>query len=204
MDVAVATGALAWGPSIGGATATLSVLGRWGVAAVTGSFRMRAGQGPDTVVDARRVPPALRVTLRTTPGSHFRGELIPMRIVMTVDAGARVERETESGTLASVTTRTRNGLVPPLERKPRTAMLLHGERRRPETVLVVTARTVGRSKLPAMGIAMAVSAALEPQPAIPSRGRKLRGVTALARDLSMQAFECEAGLWVGAKPNLSW
>lgn len=127
MNIAVATGALAWRPSIRSAPAALSILGRWGVAAIAGSFGVRAGQGPDIVVDTRRVPPALGVTLGTAASSHFRGELIPVWIFMTVDAGAGVERETESRTLASVTTGAWNELVPSLQRKPRAAMLQHGE-----------------------------------------------------------------------------
>jgi hypothetical protein len=73
-----------------------------------------------------------------------------------------------------------NGLMLPYQGKLRSRVLLHGEKCRPEAVLVMAARTVGVAESAAMRVSVAIGAALETQLPISPLGRELGRMTALA------------------------
>jgi hypothetical protein len=62
----------------------------------------------------------------------------------------------------------------PVERKLGPTVLLDGEQRGPEPVLVMATRAVGRPEAAAMDVAVTVRALLETQTSIPPLHRELR------------------------------
>ena len=80
--------------------------------------------------------------MRTAPIPHLDSELVAVRVVVAIDAALRCQLELVSRPLCPVATGARYGLVPSHEGELGSAMLLHGEPRRPESVLVVARRAV--------------------------------------------------------------
>ena len=77
--------------------------------------------------------------------AHFDRKLIPVWVVMTVDAALRSELQVVVGPFPLVTARTADRLMSPVQRELGATVLLHGEQGRPKPVLVVTTRAVGGS-----------------------------------------------------------
>jgi hypothetical protein len=203
VNVAMASRTLARRTSIRRTPPTRAILRRWGVAAVTGGLRMSAGQRPSAMVDAGRLPPALRVTVRAAPISHLVCELIAVGIVMTIRTRRGGQLEAGARPLAFVAVVAWNCLVPPEQGKLGSRVLLNGEKCRPEAVLVVAARTVGAAERAAMRVSVAIAAALESQLPISPRRRELGRMTALARNAAVQAHERELRLRVRLQSNVA-
>lgn len=82
-------------------------------------------------------------------------------------------------------------------------VLLDGEKCRPETVLVMAICTVGVAESAAMRVSVAVGAALETQLPISPPGRELGRMTALARNVAVQAREGKIRLRVRLQSNFA-
>ena len=136
--------------------------------------------------------------------AHFSGELIAMGILMAIDATPRSKVQVVAGPLALMTARAADQLMFTVQRKLRATVLLNGEQCRPEPVLVVTARAIGRAKAASVDVTMTVGALLEPQAPISPLRRKLGRVTTLTRDVPMQTLEGKCGLRVRSQPDFSW
>jgi hypothetical protein len=80
--------------------------------------------------------------MRAAAVAHFDLELVAVRVVVAVDASSRSELQTVPGSFPLVTPRTAYRLMPSVERKLGATVLLDGELRRPESVLVVAARAI--------------------------------------------------------------
>jgi hypothetical protein len=143
VNVAMTACALARRTRIGRTMTAQPILFRRSVTAVACGLGMRARERPCAVVDAWGVPPALGVAVRATTGTHLRRKLIAVRVVVTVGASRGGELQARAGALASMAARARHGLMSPAERESRSSVLLYGEGRGPEAMLVVTARAVG-------------------------------------------------------------
>lgn len=140
--------------------------------------------------------------MRTAPVAHFAGELIAVRVVVAIDTTLRSQLQIVSRPLCPMANGARCGLVPPEEGELGSAVLLDGELRRPEPVLVVAGRAVCLSKRPAMHVSMAVGALLELQATIsPLRG-KLGRVALVTCNTLMQTFERKDGERMSAEPDL--
>lgn len=136
--------------------------------------------------------------MRAAPVSHFAGELIAVRVVMAIDATLRFQLQIVSRPLCPVTTGARHRLVPCQERELGPAMLLDGEPRGPESVLVVARRAVRVSKGTAMHVSMAVRALRELQATVAPLRRKLGRVALVTRNALMKTFEWKHGERVSA------
>jgi hypothetical protein len=77
--------------------------------------------------------------------AHLRCELIPVRVLVAIDAALGVELEVVVGAFALMTARAGDRLMFAVERERRAAVLLHGEQGRPKPLLVVARLTVGTS-----------------------------------------------------------
>ena len=131
--------------------------------------------------------------MRATPVAHFARKLITVRVVVAIDATLRSQLQIVSRPLCPVATGARCGLVPSQEGELGLAVLLDGELRRPEPMLVVARRAVRVSKRTAMYVSMAVATLLELQATIsPIRG-KLGRVTLVTCNTLMQSFEWKHG-----------
>jgi hypothetical protein len=174
VNIPMAAPALTWRTAVGCPFSTEAVLFGRTVTAITRGLGVRACQRPGTVVDLWRIPPVLGVAVGTAAIAHFDRELITVRIVMAVDASLRPELQIVPGSLSLMTTRTTNRLMLPVERKLGPTVLLDGEQRGPEPVLVMATSAVGRPEAAAMGVAVTVRALLETQASIPPLHRELR------------------------------
>jgi len=81
-------------------------------------------------------------------------------------------------------------------------VLLDGEERRPEAVLVVTGPAIGNPQATAVGVSMAVGTLPKPQTTISSLHWQFRRVTALAGHRPMHALERKVGERVRAQSDL--
>jgi hypothetical protein len=112
------------------------------------------------------------VALCAPSSPHLVGKLIAVRIVVAIGALRGRELEIGARPFACVAARAWNGLVLPKKRELRSRVLLNGEERRPEPVLVVAARAIGFPERAAMGVAVAIGALFEPQLPVATRWRK--------------------------------
>jgi hypothetical protein len=202
VHIAVAPGALTRRPTVRSPLPAQAVLFRRAVTAVARCLRVRASKGPNTMVDARRIPTARGVAMGAAVLAHLRCELIPVRVLVAIDASLGLELEVEVGAFALMTTRAGDRLMFAIERERRSVVLLHGKQGRPKPLLVVARLAVGASEAPTVHVSMAVCALIELETTIPSLNRKLGRVTALAGDSPVQPLERKDRERMGAQPDL--
>lgn len=154
------------------------------------------------MIDPRGIPAAFRMAVRATAVTHLAGELFAVRVFMAIHARLRLQVEVVPRSLGAMTAAAGDSLMFPLEREFRATVLLYREARGPESMLIVASGTVRVSEGPAMRIPVTVAALLELQAPIPFLCRKLRRMTAVARDLLMQALEREVRKRMRAQPDL--
>lgn len=201
VHVAMTTRALTRGTAIGPTMTTQTILLRRPMTAVTRGLGVRACERPRAVVDAGGVPPALGVAVRTATRVHLRRKLITMRVVVAIGASHGGELEVGAGAFPSMAARARHGLVPPLEWETCSSVLLHGEGRGPEAMLVVTARAVGLAERPPMGVAVTVVALVELKLAVSTLQRELGRMAPLTGHVAVHPFEREARLRMRAEAD---
>jgi hypothetical protein len=95
-------------------------------------------------------------------------------------------------------TAARDRLMPSFQRKLGALVLRDREEGGPKSLLVVTGRTVTRSKLTPVNVLVTIRASAELQAPVAARDRKLRKMAAIARDLGMQTLQRESGHWMCA------
>ncbi len=113
------------------------------------------------------------MAVRATILLHLGDELIPVRILVAVDAILSRELEVVSRSLALMTARAWNRLMSTIERELGAAVLLYGEGGGPKATLVVASGTIHVAESAPMHVAMAVAAALELQSTITALGGEL-------------------------------
>lgn len=145
VHVPVAAGAVARRSTVRRPSTAQPILFRRAMAAVAGRLGVGTGQRPGAVVDFGRIPATLGMAMRTAPIPHLDGELVAVRVVVAIDAALRFQLEIVSRPLCAVATGAGYRLMPPHEGELGPAVLLHGEPRRPESVLVVARRAVSVS-----------------------------------------------------------
>ena len=198
VHIPVAAPALTGRAAVGCPFSALAVLFGRTMAAIAGGLGVHTGQGPGAVVDLWRIPTSLGVAVSTAAVAHLGCELLPVRVVVTVDATLCLDLQVVVGPFALVTTRAADGLMLAVERKFRAAVLLDREQRGPEAVLIVATRAVGRPEAAPMGVAMAVRAFLELQAPVSTLHWELGRMATLASYPAVQSLQGKRRLRVRA------
>lgn len=137
MHVAMAPRTLTGSPAVRSTATTRPVLLGRAMATVAGGVRVRPGEGPNAMVDPRRIPAARRVAMSTAVLFHLRRKLVAVRIVVAIDAALCFELEVVVGAFALVTAGAGDRGMFAVEREFGVAVLRHRERGRPKSLLVV-------------------------------------------------------------------
>ena len=138
MNVEVAACTLARSTAVRCAAPAGAIARRRLVTAVTGGLCMSTAQRPSAVIDPGRVPSGRGMARFATPARHLFGELISVRVFMTVSTLPRRHREVVSRSLGAVATAARHRLMPSFERKLGALVLRDREEGGPKSLLVVT------------------------------------------------------------------
>lgn len=104
---------------------------------------------------------------------------------MAVRATLGLQLEVVVRTLAAVTIRARNRLMPAIERERRSTVLLDREQRGPEALLVMARLAIDAPEGPAMHVSVAVRTSIELETAISALCWKLWGMASRARNPPM-------------------
>jgi hypothetical protein len=97
--------------------------------------------------------------------------LVPVRILVAVDAQLRLQLEVVVRALALMTSRAGNRLMSAVELKTGARVLLHREQGRPEPLLVVTRLAVDATEAPPMHVSVTIRALIELQTTISTQRR---------------------------------